>query len=350
MRMFKLFGFFLLSIFLCLTLLFNIQASNLERAYLLLGRMQTDVQTDMTLMFSVDSDFMPGGELTLTFLSDIGQWCSEESSMDVTGVDSSSVDIGSWIIEEELPTTSSLEATCIPGDVEEEVYDRIVVENIGALDSNVSYGLFFEENTNFTTSSSSGDKRILVELEDGENIAISQIYINLIDSDGVSLVAFVSDSGTITCNISETNISFGILPRDGSYITQGHTLSTESSLVDGYYWAVYGQGDGVEAGLWKSTLPTSLIPSTGSSTIDLSQNYGFGLNVTSSSGTVIDDFDNDFGVFGAINSGSTNSRLIFYEETEAFSNLDVTLGAKAGSATEVGEYVETLTYFCGGLY
>ncbi len=331
--MFKLFGFLLLSILLCFTLLFNTQASSLERAYLFLGRMQVDVETEMTLMFVTESDFVSGSELTLVFLSDIGEWCLEESSLNVIGISSSPVDLGSWSIEEALPSTSSLEAICIPGDVEEEIHDRIVVENVGELDSGVSYGLFFEESSNFTTSSLTGNKKILVELDDGENTAGLEIYINLMGSDGVNLLAFVSDVGTITCNISETNLSFGNLPRDGSYITKGHTLSTESSLVEGYYWAVYGLGDGENAGLWKSTLPTSLIPSTGSTTINLSQDYGFGLNVTSSSGTVVDDFDNSFGVFGAIDSGSANSRLIFYEEAEASSTLEITLGAKAGGGS-----------------
>ncbi len=333
-----------------LVFLFNVRASGLEKTYLFLERMQVDVETEMTLMFSSTSNFSPGGQLTLTFLSDIGEWCLGESSITVVGVDSSPVDMGTWSIDTELPSSSSFQATCVPGNIEEEIYDKIVVENLGELDSGVSYGLLFEKNSNFRTSSSPGEKEILVEVNDSVNTDFSDVYINLIGSDGVSLVAYVSDLGSITCNISGTNLSFGTLPRDGNYITKEHTLSTESSLVEGYYWAVYGQGDGVNAGLWKSTLPTSLIPSTGSSTINLFQDYGFGLNVSSSSGTVTDNFDNEPNIFGAINSGSANSRLIFYETATASSTLNVTLAVKPGPATEVGEYSETLTYLCGGLY
>ena len=335
---------------LALFFLFNVQASGLEKTYLFLERMQVDSETEMILMFSPSSNFSSEGQLTLTFLSDIGEWCLGEFTITVVGVDSSPVDMGSWSIDTGLPTSSSFQATCVPGNIGEDVYDKIIIENIGELNAELSYGLLFEKTPNFTTSSLSGDKRVLVELNDGLTQGSIEIAINLIEADGVDLSAFVSDLSTITCSISHTNLSFGTLPRDGNYVTQQHSLLTESNLVNGYYWAVFGQGDGTNAGLWKSTLPTSLIPSTGSTTINLSQNHGFGLNVSSPSGNIPNDFDNVSGVFGAINSGSLNSRLIFYEESSASSNLNITLGARAGVATEVGEYSETLTYLCGGLY
>lgn len=347
------FRFFLASIIcscLALVSLFNVQASNLERSYLLFERMQVDVNTDMTLMFSPSTSFSSGGELTITFLTDIGEWCLAESLITVGGVDSSPVDMGSWSIDTALPTTSSLQATCVPGDVGEEVYDRIIVENIGDLDAGVSYGLLFEKSSSFTTSSIGGNKKILIELDDGETQSAREMAINLIEADGVNLSAFVSDLSTITCTISNSNISFGTLPRDGSYITRQHSLLTESNLVDGYYWAVFGQGDGTNAGLWKSTFPTSLIPSTGSTTVNLSQNYGFGLRVSSASGNIPNNFNSAPGIFGAINSGSTNSRLIFYQSSSASSNIGITLGARVGVVNEAGEYTETLTYLCGGLY
>ena len=340
----------ILCVFVASVLLFNVQASNLERAYISFERMQIDVETEMTLMFSPSTNFSSGAELTLNFLTDIGEWCLSESSMTVLGVDSSHVDMGSWSIDTELPTTSSFQATCVPGDVEGEIYDKIIVENIGELDSEVSYGLLFEKTPSFTTSSLAGDKKVLIEVNDGETQGAIEVVVNLIEADGVDLSAFVSDLSTISCTISDTNISFGTLPRDGTYVTGQHSLSVESSLVTGYYWAVFGQGDGTNAGLWKSTLPTSLIPSTGSTTINLSQNHGFGINVNSASGNIPNDFDNVSGVFGAINSGSINSRLIFYEESSASSNVNIILGARAGLANEVGEYSETLTYLCGGLY
>ena len=348
--MFKILLASILCTFFAFVYLSTLQASGLERAYLFIERMQVDVETEMILMFTPNSNFSSEGELTLTFLTDIGEWCLEESSLSVTGVVSSPVDMGSWSIDVELPTSGSFETTCIPGDVEEEIYDKIVVENVGGLNSGVSYGILFERSSNFTTSSLDGNKKVAIELDDGATQATIEVAINLIEADGVSLSAFVSDLSTISCVISDTNLSFGTLPRDGNYITKQHSLSIETNLVDGYYWAVFGQGDGTNAGLWKSTLPTSLIPSTGSTIINLSQNYGFGLNVSSASGNIPDNFDNVPGIFGAINSGSSNSRLIFYEESPASSNISITLGARAGVGTEVGEYSETLTYLCGGLY
>ena len=117
--------------------------------------------------------------------------------------------------------------------------------------------------------------------------------------------------------------------------------------------AVYGQGDGNIAGLWKPTSPTSLIPSPSNSTVNLLTNHGFGLAISSLTGTVMDDFiGNPPGVFGGVNSGYQQSRLIFYEENPEFTPLEmlVTLGARAGVASEAGSYSETLTYFCGAFY
>jgi hypothetical protein len=329
----------------------SVSAATFNKAYLFFERMQTDSQTGMVLMFTPSSNFVSSGELKITFLSDIGEWCIDSAPIVVTGVGSSAVDIEGWQIDEALPTETSLEATCVPGDPIGDVYDSIVVQNIGDLTMDTAYGIRFDENANFKTSSTQGTKEILIELDDGLDYASKIIAINLVESDSVSFSAFVSDIGTITCNISTSNISFDILPRSGSYTTRQHSLSTESSLVNGYYWAVYGQGDGTNAGLWKSTVPTSLIPSTGTTTINLSQNQGFGLRANSSSGVIPDHFsDSNSNVFGAINSGSSNSRLIFHESANTNSNIIITLGARVGASTEVGPHSETLTYFCGGLY
>ncbi len=329
----------------------DIEASNLNRAYLFFERMQIDSESSMVLMISPDTDFESGGVLTITFLTDIGEWCLDDSTMQVEGAGSSPVDISPWDIDFALPTESSFEGICIPGDPAEEVHDSIVVQNLGEMDAGLNYGLRLDESEDFRTSSIPGTKRILIELNDGINSSSEEIAVSLTSSDSVSFSAFVSDISTITCSISESNISFGSLPRDGNYVVEQHFLETQSNLAEGYYWAVFGQGDGSEAGLWKSTVPTSLIPSTGNTTIDLSANLGFGLNVSSSSGTIPEDFNsNPPGVFGSINSGSANSRLIFYESTSSSSNLTVTLGARAGLSTETGPHSENLTYFCGGLY
>ena len=284
--MLKILSFFFFSIILGVAFIFTSNASGISKAYLFLERMQIGSETEMILMFSPEFDFSPGGELKITFLADIGQWCSESGSIDVVGVDSSPVDMGSWDIDVELPTISFLEATCVPGDVGEEIYDSIVVENIDELSSGISYGVKFENTPIFTTSSSVGEKKIIIELTDGILESNTEIGINLLETDGVHFTAFVSDMPTLTCTISHSNLSFGSLPRE-NHITIEHSLFAESNLTEGYYWAVSGQGDGTNAGLWKSTIPTSLIPSTGNTTINLVQNSGFGLNAFSVSGTVI---------------------------------------------------------------
>ena len=148
-------------------------------------------------------------------------------------------------------------------------------------------------------------------------------------------------------------MSFGALSKDANYATVQHTTRTSASLLEGYYWAVFGQGDGTEAGLWKSTSPTSLIPSTGSTTVNLNTSHGFGLVVASPHVNVGPNFLNTHpGIFGAINSGYENARLIFTYTNPEYNPLvqTMTLGVKAGPTAEVGAYSEKLTYVCGGFY
>ncbi len=326
---------------------FNVNASSIDETYLFFERMQVGEETEIVLMFTTTSAFDSGGTLSIKFMDDPGEWCLGSASLVAVGADSSAIDIAGWEIDEELPTSGgTFAASCVLNG-----YDQIVIEDIGELEAGKSYGVRILKNSNFQTSSVVGEKEVIIEMDDGTISGSQQLGVNLIESDSVVVSAYVSDVNTLTCNIPSSDVEFGTLSRGGDYTTNQHTLSATSSHSSGYYWAVYGKGNGTQAGLWKSTTPTSIIPSTGSTTINLTNNPGFGLRVSSPSGTVPPNFSHsNVSVFGAINSGRNNSRLIFHSGEQGSSNLTVTIGARAGASVEVGPYSETLTYLCGGLY
>ncbi len=341
---------FFACIFLIKSLAFfslSVSASSIDEAYLFFERMQVGKQTEIVLMFTPTSSFESGGTLSINFMDDPGEWCLDSAPLVAVGTDFSAVDIAGWEIGEELPTSGgNLTASCVLNG-----HDQIVIEDIGELEAGVSYGVRILKNSDFQTSSVVGEKEVIIEMDDGIVSGSKQLGVNLIESDSVVVSAHVSDVNTLTCNIPSSDVEFGTLSRGGSYTTKQHTLSATSSHPSGYYWAVYGKGNGTQAGLWKSTTPTSIIPSTGSTTINLTNNPGFGLKVSSPSGTVPPNFSHsNVSVFGAINSGRSNSRLIFHSGVQGSSDLTVTIGARAGASVEVGPYSETLTYLCGGLY
>ncbi len=349
------FLFFVFFIFTGLSLLNyfffdQVKASDLKEGYLFLGDMEAGKQTNMTLLLTPSSDFTSPTEeriLRITFPGESGDWCqANDSFLNVTGVDSSPVDIADWSIETSLPGT--LSGKCY----QDEGGDFIEIIGIGNLSASVKYGLQIDRTPDFLLSSS-GNYTLPVQLYEGLYLESKNMIIYVSESASVSVSANILDISTITCTLSHSALSFGTLPKNGDYLTVQHTARTSARDLEGYYWAVFGQGDGVEAGLWKSTPPTSLIASSGSSTLDLSLNEGFGLTVASPYGEVRPHFRNIYpGRFGAINSGQNNTRLIFTYINPEHNPLvqTMTLGARAGIATEPGAYSEMLTYICGGFY
>jgi len=338
----------LISIFFGIPILRNVQASTLGETYVFFERMQVNKETELIILVTPSSDFDTDSEIVISFSGEAGDWCRSASSLSVEGVDSSAVDMGTWSIDEAIPG-DTLVANCSIG-----ISDSITISGIDALSEGVGYGFRIFKDSAFMTSVSTGAHSMNVVLSDTLHSESIFVDFTLIASDAVTVSADVADVSTITCGISDSEISFLALSKGTSYSTVQHTISTNTSdSTPGYYWAVYGLGDGSEAGLWKGTIPTSLIPSTGSSTINLVSNAGFGLVVTSPAGTIPADFvDTTPGVFGALNSGNEQSRMILYSHSPHIGILTstITLGAKAALTSEVGEYTETLTYICGGFY
>jgi len=343
---------FLLSIF-ALNSLFDTKANSLGSTYLFFERMEVNQETGILLMITPTTDFESGSSLKITFQDSYAQWCENVVNLNAVGVDSSGVDIAGWSIQSPLVHSGlGFDTVCNPGDENSGIAGHILVENIDVLTANTSYGLKIEKNPALRTTTQLGKQLISVELSKDLYFERAETSIFLVPEDTPLISAVVSNTSSLSCQISHSNLNFGTISKDAFTTTQ-HTLSITAAQVEGVYWGVYGQGNGVDAGLWKSTVPQSLIPSTGSTTVNLSNSGGFGLFVASASGTIPNNFlANNNGVFGAINSGMYQPRLIFYDNLLAInpSVLNVTLGVRAKTTSEPGAYAENLTYICGAIY
>jgi hypothetical protein len=343
---------FLLSVF-SLNFLFDTKANSLGATYVFFERMEVNQETEILLMITPTVDFESGSSLKITFQDSYGQWCENIVNVNATGVDSSGVDVADWTIQAPLIHNGlGFNTACNPGDEGLGISDYILVENIGVLNANMSYGLQIEKHPALTTSSQEGKQLISVELSEGTYFERVSTSVFLVPEDTPLISAVVSNTSSLSCEISNSNLDFGTISKD-SYTTTQHTLSVTAAQVEGVYWGVYGQGNSVEAGLWKSSTPQSLIPSAGNTTVNLDSDGGFGLFVASASGTIPNHFlANNDGIFGAINSGSHRPRLIFYDNILAVNPaiINVTLGVRALTTSEPGAYAENLTYICGAIY
>lgn len=326
------------------------KASNLKEGYIFLGNMGANKETEIVLLLTPSTDFNSPVEeriLKISFPGEKGDWCQvDNAELEVVGIESSPIDLDDWLIEAPFPGT--LSARCLQNTSG----DFIEIKGIDYLSANVKYGLQINKSSDFSLTSS-GTYSVPIVLLEGINQQLKNMMISVSDSSSISVVANILDISTITCTLSHSSLSFGTLPKDGNYVTVQHTARTSARDLDGYYWAVFGQGDGTEAGLWKSTPPESLIPSSGDKTINLSLERGFGLVVSSPQGNVRPDFANTTpGEFGTINSGQNKARLMFTYLNPVQNPLvqTITLGARAGVTSEPGVYSERLTYICGGFY
>jgi hypothetical protein len=332
---------------------FGASAAELGNTYLFLQRMQVETQTEMILLVtpSVDMDdseedrslriYFPAGEET--------DWCqANDAALTVSGVATSTViDTGAWTIDGALPGGASLVAKCFQGA--EGQSDYIEVTGIDDLTAASSYGLKINSSANFQTGTNVGDNLISVQLSEGDYVESISFSINLVTGDRVVVDADVSEAHTITCTIGTGTVNMGTLYKGGAYTTSSHNIATTSTT--GFYWAVYGTGNGSTAGLYKSEETTDLLSAAGNGdVVNLLTGFGFGLGLSSASGTIPANYDyTNLGVFGALGSGFGNAKLML-SSTSATSgtlNSTVILGARAGVGSEEGAYQETLTYICG---
>lgn len=358
---------------LLLSYSFKSNAGSLNSVYLYLSRIKVNLDgtgnntVEYVLAFSTSQTIPAGGTVTLTFPDDEdGMWCRNNGVLTVEPVsnsDASDLSGTNWDIDAGLPTTGSLSATCTAGTGPNSV-DTIVISNVGELTMNTTYGVKLTNGSSagvIGTDDTAGTHYVTVESKNGNVLDSSTFGIALIADDQVVITATVASTPSVTCSISSNSVNLGALYPGGSYVTGTHKISiSTSSTAQGYYWAIYGQGDGsTDAGLYKSTATTHLIPSTGSSTIDLRGTNTEGFGVVASdpdsarAATVSPDFaDTTPGVFGALDRGISGAQLLISQnEAQALSEEStITYGVKAGTSAETGSYQETITFVCGGYY
>lgn len=358
--------------FILITPVFTSKAGALSAAYLYTSRIQTGLNgtspntVEYVLAIDTAQTIASGGTVTIYFPdADDATWCRTAGALTVTAIASSAADYATtnWAIDSAMPTSGTLSAVCAQGSGTSSV-DKITISNVGTLTAGTTYGVKLANGSAagvIGTASSAGEHDVTIEAKNGTAIDSSTFGLYLVASDTVVVSATVAAVPSVTCSISTSAVSLGTLYPGGSYTTATHTISTTTSTTtSGYYWAAYGTGDGsTDAGLYKSTATTYLIPSTGSGTISLTgvNAEGFGMTVSDpdagGSAAVPSDFsDATAGTFGALDRTTAGAQLILYQngnQTTA-ENATITYGARASTAAQAGSYSESVIFVCGGYY
>ncbi len=361
-----------LSFLIAIPFVLKSNAGALASSYLYLSRMEVNLTgaapdtVEMVLAFSTSQSIPADGSVTIVFPDDDdGNWCRTAGALTVAGVASSTADQTgtNWDIDAALPPSTTLAATCSKGSGATSS-DTITITSVGALSANTTYGVKLTNGTTagvIGTDDTVGIHNVTIEARNGAVADSSTFGVYLVTDDQVVISATVSSVPSVTCSISANTVNLGAMYPGGAFTTGQHTISTSTTDTSGgYYWAVYGTGDGTtDAGLYKSTTTTYLIPSTGSTTIDLRGvgAEGFGMTASdpdaASAGTVATTFvDTTLGVFGALDRGAAGAKLLLSQQgpQTTSESSTITYGAKAGATAQAGTYQETVTFVCGGYY
>lgn len=362
----------LIAVLLSSSFVFKSNANALTSAYLYLSRIKVNITgagadtVEHVLAFSTSQAIPTGGTVTLTFPDDEdGFWCKTAGALTVTALSSSSAsDLAgtNWAIDAALPAATTLTAACTKGSGAGSA-DKITISSVGAISAGTTYGVKIANGSSagvLGTDDTAGNHNVTIEVRNGTTSDSSTFGVRLIADDRVVVSATVAATPTVTCSISANTVNLGSLYPGGAFTTGQHTISTTTSdTAGGYYWAVYGTGNGTDAGLYKSSATTYLIPSTGSTTVDLRGvgTEGFGLTASdpdaASAATVAANFsDGTLGVFGALDPGVSGAKLLLSQQGAQTSAevSTITYGAKAGATAPAGSYQETVTFICGGYY
>lgn len=337
------------------------QAAALVNAYMLLSDIEAGLTTGVTYVFAMQpSQSFTTPTLTIDFpVADDGEWCATAGTLTATGVATSAGDANGTGHEIDLVMPGTMTASCTEGDGTT-TGDKITVTGITALTNSNVYGISLVGNTGALGTSTDGSHLVTVSLTEGANIDTMTFGVQLLTNPDVVVSATVTAAATVTCSLSSNTVALGALYPGGAYVSGNHTITAQTSAgADGYYWAVYGQGDGSsDAGLYNAA--PYLIPSTGSGTVNLNTTEGFGMTVTDPDGaggttaTVEADFATGTpGIYGALDRAYAGAQILTYQQGAAEATGDtatVSYAAKAGGSANTGAYQETVTFLCGGYY
>ena len=333
------------------------EASTLTSSFLVLSDMTENLASGVTMTLAIQpSATTTPTNVTIKFPdAEDEAWCTAAGSLTVTGVATAPANnSGGEDVTAALPGT--LVATCAQGSGAGS-YDTITITGVTEVTTGTVYGVQLSGNTGTIGTDAAGSHLVTVAINTGAVVDSLTYGINTVTDGTVVISATVAAAPTVTCSLSAVTVDLGTLYQGGAYASGSHTISaTTSAAAGGYWWTAYGTGDAsTDAGLYKSTATTDLLPSTGSATIDLrTADQGFGVTASAASGaTVVADFvDSTAGVFGALDRAFAGAQLVTYQHS-ANTVADVatiTYGGRADAAAQVGSYQETVTWVCGGYY
>ena len=355
----------LLVLMLSFLIVTTTQAGTLSAVYVFLSRLKINLNgtgtqaVEMILAIDTSTPVASGSTIKIEFPdAEDTKWCRTAGALTVSGIAGSAVDLpaSNWSIDAALPTSGTLAATCTQGGAG--TVDTITISNIGALTAGTTYGVRISGATGaIGTDSTVGEHVLNISVNSGGvPIDSKSLKLYLVSDDTVVVSATVADIASVSCSISSNTVNLGTLYPGGTYATGSHTIGT-STTSSGYYWAVYGTGDGTtDAGLYNGT---SLIQSGTTATLNLASPtiYGFGMTFSdpdnADPATVTTNFVNTTpGTFGTIDRLYSGAKLTLYQNgTQASSEPStVTYGAKAQPTATSGAYTEYVYFICGGYY
>lgn len=344
------------------------QAATLAAVYVFLSRIKVNLDgtgtntVQMILAIDTATTIASGGTITIEFDdAEDSMWCRTAGALAITTPTASAVDLAgqNWDIDSALPDTgTTLTAECTQGGAGSS--DTITISNVGGLTAGTTYGVQLANGTSagvLGTDDAAGEHVVTISVrEGGVPIDSKSFKIFLVADDVVHVTATVSAMPTINCTIGTNSVNLGILYPGGTYTTGSHTITTYTT-AEGYYWAVYGTGDGsTDAGLWNGT---TLLRSGTTATLDLTDTgvNGFGMTFSDPDGagaaTVTTNFvDTTVGTFGTIDRLYSGAKMVLYQQGTQVTPEDstVTYGAKAQPTATTGTYNEYVYFVCGAYY
>lgn len=354
----------------------HLSAATLDAAWVRLSRMQSDLdgtsgqEVIIFVGFTAERTTSSNSTLTLDFATD-ASWCRTAGALiidrdNATGdgldalLEPTELTGTNYEVDAYIPDGTTVSAACATTGT------TITVSNIGNMTAGTTYGFYLLNGAAagvLGTPNNTGEI-VTITATNGSDIDTAIFDVELLADDTVTINATVADAPTITCVINGGGtVNLGTLYRNGAANTGSHTISTTTSVdaTNGFYWTIYGTGDGTDSGLYKSTATTYLItsddtPGAGSTpgtTANLNTSEGFGVTAAAGAGTetIPANFDGtsaaDVGYLGA--SGVAGAQLLLYKtsaQTSA-SNATVNYFGRAGASAEVGSYTEVVTLTCG---
>jgi hypothetical protein len=352
-----------------------LQAASLDGAWVRLSRMQSNLngtsgnEVIMFIGFVAKTTTSTNSSMTIDFPTDNG-WCRTSGALDIDRDAASGADVldplteastlsgTNYQVDSYIPDGSTISAACSTSG------PTITVSNIGNMSAGTTYGFYLSNGTSagvLGTPNNTGEV-VTITVTNGANNDSASFDVELVSNDRVTITATVSNAPTISCVINGGGtVALGTLFRGGTATSGSHTIttSTSSDATNGYYWTVYGTGDGTDSGLYKSTATTYLLisddtvgsGSTPGTTANLNTTEGFGINVSATNETVPSNFAGttsaQVGYLG--NSGVGGAQLLLSKTSSQTSpsNATITYYARAGGSAQTGSYSETVTLVCG---